>query len=135
MVAVLAINWTLDEYRHNASAYGIADPSMAVLRVANRSSDFAITRVAIGDAAKNVADQLVYQEIGPGAQAVIEIEPGAYVISISYVEINQAAAWVPKGLLNGTFSTSAGEAVICHLQGGRTSPERLILIPPELAFK
>jgi hypothetical protein len=135
VVAVLAVNMSLDAHRHKASAYGIVDPSSAALRVANRSSDFAITRVAIGDASINVADELVYQEIGPGAQAVIEIPPGTYVIDISYVEIKQAAEWVPRGLLNGSFRVSPGQAAICHLQGGRTSPDRPILIPPELDFK
>jgi len=135
VAAMFLINWGLDTHRHKASAYGIVDPSSAVLRVVNRSGDFAITRVVIGDAEVNVADELIYQEIGPGDQAVLEIEPGSYVIAISYVEIKQAAAWVPKGLLNDSFTISPGKAAIYHLQGGRTSPDRLILIPPELVFK
>lgn len=54
VLAVGALVWA-NAYRHTASTYGIADPSSAALRIENRTTDFAITRVTIEDAEGRVA--------------------------------------------------------------------------------
>jgi ubiquinone/menaquinone biosynthesis C-methylase UbiE len=131
----VSITWAVSVNRHEASTYGIADPSSAALRVENRTTDFAITRVSIEEPERSVTVQDVGREIGPSAEAVLEIAPGAYLVKVFYVEISQAVPDRPQGFLSGTFSVSPGKATVLHLQGGRSSPESFIFIPPELAFK
>jgi hypothetical protein len=134
-VGAALIIWVPSVHRHKASTHGIADPSSAALRIANRTTDFAIRSVSIGDAEGDVADQVVHNEIGPGAEAVVEIAPGSYLVSVSYVETNQVLPYRPEGALGESFTVSPGKAVILHLKGGRSSPESLIFIAPKLAFK
>ena len=135
LVAWASITWAISANRHKASTYGIADPSSAALRIENRTADFAITRFSVEEPEGGVAVQDVRGEIGPGAEAVLEITSGAYLVTVFYVEIGQAAPDRPQGFLSGSFSVVPGKAAIMHLQGGRSSPESFIFIPPELAIK
>jgi hypothetical protein len=121
--------------RHKASTYGIVDPSSAALRIENRTADFAITHVSVEGPERSVAVQDVRGEIGPDAEAVLEIAPGAYLVTVFYVEISQAVPDRPQGFLSGSFSVAPGKAAVLYLQGGRSSPESFIFISPELAFK
>jgi hypothetical protein len=135
ILAGASITWGVGVYRHKASTYGIADPSSAVLSMENRTSDFAIRRVLIEDAAGGVVVADVYSEIGTGAGVVLEIVPGAYSVSVFYEEISQGVAWRPRGSVDASFSVSPGKAVVLYMQGGRSSPDGLFFIPPELVFK
>lgn len=130
-----SLTWAAGVVRHKASTYGIADPSSAALRMENRTSDFAITHVTIEDAKERGAVRDVHGEIGTGAESVLEIAPGTYLVRVSYVETGQAVPWRPKGSLSESFTISPGRAVILYLQGGRSSPEGLISVPPALVFK
>jgi len=127
--------WTESVNRHQASTYGIADPSSAALRIENRTSDFAITRVTLQNTEGSVAVRDVGHEIRMGEEAVVEITPGAYLVMVFYGETTQTAAGRPRGSLNASFTVSLGQAVILCLQGGRSSPEGLVFLPPELVFK
>jgi hypothetical protein len=122
-------------HRHKASTYGITDPSGAALRIENRTSDFAITRVTIADAEERVAFRDVGIEIGIGAATVFEIAPGTYLIRVHYVETGQVVPWRPQGSLNESIAVSPGKAVLLCLQGGRSSPEGSIFIPPVLVLR
>ena len=134
-LATSLIAWVLGSASHKASSYGIVDPSSAALRIENRTTDFAITRVFVGETEDGYTDEGVHQEIGPGAGAVIELEPGDYLLKISWVEIGQVEAFVPKGDLTERLNLSAGEAEVLHMQGGRWSSGGLLCIPPSLVYK
>jgi len=134
-LVVGALMWATSAHRHRASTYGINDPSGAALRIENRTSDFAITRVTIADAEERVAFREVGIEIGIGAETVLEIAPGTYLVSVRYVETSQVVPWRPEGSLNESIVISPGKAVLLCLQGGRSSPEGSIFIPPELGLR
>jgi len=134
-VLIVASGWIAGLVSHRASSYGISDPSRAVVRLENRTTDFAITRVSLGEAERNLVDQDIYQEIGPGKEAVIEVEPGAHLLKVSWVEIRQVEAFRPKGDHTETLSLEPGEAAILYLQGGRSSPDGLLSIPPKLVLR
>ncbi len=121
--------------RHEASTYGISDPSSAALRIENRTSDFTITRVFIETAEGRVAVQDEYGEIDAGAATVLEIAPGSYVVNVFYVESSQVWAFRPKGSLSESVTLPSGRAAVVRLAGGRSSPEGLIFVPPELVLK
>jgi hypothetical protein len=138
LIVVLAggsIAWVVSAHRHGASTYGIADPSSAALRIENRTTDFAITRVSFEGTAQGEAVRDVYGEIAVDAEAVLEIAPGTYLVKVFYVEIKQAVAGRPKGFLSESFSVSPGKAAVLSFQGGRSSPEGMVFIPPKLALK
>jgi len=130
-----SLMWAVSVYRHRASTYGITDPSGAALRIENRTSDFAITRVTIEDPEERVAFRDVGIEIGTGAGTVLEIAPGTYLVRVHYVETDQAVPWRPQGSLSESIVVSPGKAVILCLQGGRSSPEGSIFVPPLLVFR
>jgi hypothetical protein len=122
-------------HRHRASTYGITAPSSAVLRIENKTSDFAIRRVSVEEAQSGL---VILDEPGGldvGAEAVFEIPPGTYVVRIFYMEIEPIVMGRPEGFLNESFSVSPGRAALLSFQGGRSSPDGLIYIPPELVFK
>jgi len=127
--------WAESVNRHQASTYGIADPSSAALRIENRTSDFAVTRVTLQNTEGFVTIRDVGHEISMGEEAVVEIAPGAYLVMVFYGETTQTVAGRPKGSLSASFTVSPEKAVILCLQGGRSSPEGLIFLPPELVFK
>jgi hypothetical protein len=134
-LGVVALVWSANVRRHRASTYGIIDPSGAALRIENRASDFAITRIAIADAEERVAFRDEIVEIGAGAESVLEIPPGMFLISVHYVETNQALPWRPQGVLSESIEVSPGEAVVLRLQGGRSSPQSSMFLPPVLVSK
>lgn len=134
-VVITLLAWILGTPSHKASSYGIVDPSSAALRVENRTTDFAIARVLIGEPESGIINQKVHHEIGPGAGAAIELEPGDYLLEISWVEIAQVEAFVPKGELTERIDLSAGEAAVLHLQGGRWASDGLLCIPPKLVVR
>jgi hypothetical protein len=134
-VAVAVLSWTAGARRHEASAYGINDPSSAALRVENRTSDFAIARVIIKDAEGLVTLQEEYGEITMGAEEVLEIEPGTILVSVYYVETAMAVMGRPSGSLEETVTVAPGKAAILVLQGGRSSPDGLVYVPPVLVEK
>ena len=127
--------WAASERRHRASTYGITDPSGSALKIENRTSDFAITRVNIADAEERVAFLDMSIEIGNGAETVLEIAPGTYLVRVHYVETGQVVPWRPQGSLSESIAVSPGKAGLLRLQGGRSSPEGSIYIPPELVLK
>jgi len=133
--AVILIAWILGSASQKASSYGIVDPTSAVLRIENKTTDFAITRVFVGEAETGFVDEEMHNEIGPGKGAVVELEPGDYLVKISWVEIAQVEAFVPKGDLTERLDLAPGEAAILHMQGGRWHSDGLLCIPPKLAFK
>ena len=120
---------------HRAASYGVTDPSSAVLRIENKTTDFAIARVLVGESASGVINQKVHPEIGPGQGATIELEAGDYMVTIHWVEIGQVEAFVPKGDLTERVDLSTGEAAVLHLHGGRWSSDSLLCIPPKLKVK
>lgn len=135
LVVVVSLLWAARARSHRASTYGITDPSRAALRMANGTSDFAITHITVEDARQHVVSQEVTIEIGPGARRVLELAPGSYVVSVRYVEIKQAVANRPKGSLSQPLTASPGKAVLLSLQGGRSSPDGLIYVPPRLVTR
>lgn len=135
VLGVAAIALAVNARRHRASTYGIEDPSSAALRIENRTTDFAIARLSIEDAAAGVILEEVRGEIGPGAHHVLELAPGTYVVTVFYVEISMAVMGRPEGTLSASLKASPGKAAILHLSGGRSSPEAIIFVPPELLLK
>ncbi|NIS80250.1 MAG: hypothetical protein GTO14_08580 [Anaerolineales bacterium] len=134
-LGVGATMWAASVHRHKASTYGITDPSASALRIENRTSDFAITRVTIVDAEERVAFQEAGMGVGVGAETVLEIAPGTYLVRVDYAETGVVVPWRPQGSLSESIKLSPGEAVLLCLQGGRSSPEGSIFIPPVLALK
>lgn len=134
-LGVGALMWTANVNRHRASTYGITDPSGSALRIENRARNFAITRVTIADADKRVALRDVGIEIGIGAETVIEIAPGTYIVSVNYVEISQVVPWRPHGHLSVSIVASPGKAVLLYFQGGSSSPDGSIFLPPVLVLR
>lgn len=134
-MALAALNWASRSNRHRAATYGIVDPSSAALRVENKTNDFALTRVSLEDPERAVTIHDVPGEIAPGQETVLEIAPGAYVAKVFYVEANQVLGFRPKGSLSELITVSPGEATIVRFQGGRSSPNTLFFVPPELALK
>jgi hypothetical protein len=134
-VAVLSIIVAVNAHRHRASTYGITEPSSAALRIESRTSDYTIKRVSVQEAEGGTVVQDIHSQIDPGAETVLEIAPGAYLATVSYVESNQVVPFRPEGSLSASFSVSPGKAIVLCLEGGRSSPEALISIPPKLVFK
>ena len=134
-LGVGALVWTANVHRHRASTYGITDPSGSALRIENRASDFAIIHVTIADAQDRVVFRDEIIEIGMGAASVFEISPGTYLVTVHYVEINQAVMGRPQGALSESIAVSSGRAVLLSLQGGRSSPEGSIFLPPVFVLK
>jgi hypothetical protein len=134
-MALAALNWASRSNRHQAATYGIVDPSCAALRVENRTNDFALTRVSLEDPERTLTIHDVPGEIAPGQEALLEIPPGAHVVTVFYVEANQVLGFRPKGSLSESVTVSPGEAAIVRFQGGRSSPDTLFFVPPELAVK
>jgi hypothetical protein len=135
LLVLTSLLWAAWVRSHRASTYGITDPSRAALRVANGTSDFAITRITVEDARQHVVSQEVTIEVGPGASTVLELAPGPRVISVRFVEIDQAVANRPEGSLSQSVTVSPGEAVLLSLQGGRSSPDGMIFVLPRLVTK
>jgi hypothetical protein len=135
VVLVGLLLWAARARNHRASTYGITDPSRAGLRVDNGTSDFAVTRITVEDARQHVVSQDVTIEVEPGARTVLELAPGPYVISVRYVEIKQAEANRPAGSLSQSLTVSPGKAVLLSLQGGRSSPDGMLFVPPRLVTR
>lgn len=127
--------WAANVRRHEAATYGIADPAGAALRIENRTNDFAVARVTIEGPEAGAFISETPIEIAPGAATVQGIEPGTYRITVSYVEIEQVVGFRPKGSVTIPFTVAPAKAVIVSLEGGRSSPESLLFIPPELVLK
>jgi hypothetical protein len=134
-LAVVAIMWSSNARSHRASTYGFDDASSAALRVENRTTDFAIKRVFIEDADLLVGTQDEYGGIVAGAKEAFEIVPGSYQVKVFYVESSQVLAFRPEGSLSELVTVGPGEAAILRLEGGRSSPEGMIFIPPKLSVK
>lgn len=135
VVAFAALKWASGSNRHRAATYGIVDPLSAALRVENKTNDFALTRVSLEDPERAVTIQDLPGEIAPGEEAVLEIAPGTHAVTVFYVEANQVLGFRPKGSLSESITVSPGEAAIVRFQGGRSSPDTLFFVPPELALK
>jgi hypothetical protein len=135
ILAVVLISWVRNVRSHQAATYGVSDPSRAALRIENKTSDFAIARVALSDLGTGVLVQYVPGEIGMGAGAVLEVAPGSYLVEVSYAETGMVVMTRPKGTLEGSFTVSPGKAAILSFQGGRSSPEGMVFLAPELVFK
>jgi hypothetical protein len=135
VLGVGALFWTANMRRHRASTYGITNPSGSALKVENRSSDFAITRITIADAEERVPFRDMVIEIGVGAETALEIPPGTSFVTVHYVELGQAVPGRPQGSLSESIVVSPGKAVLLSLQGGRSSPASSIFIPPVLALR
>jgi hypothetical protein len=135
ILAVAGLSLAARARRHQASTYGIVDPTQAVLRVENRTSDFSVRSISLEDAERSVVVQNIQQEIRPGDETVLEIAPETYRVNVLFVEIVQAAAARPEGTLSVVVSISPGKAAILSFQGGNSSPDRPIYIPPELVVK
>lgn len=135
VLAVVVIVWASNARRHRASTYGISDTSRAALRIENRTSDFAIKRVFIEDADLLVGTQDQYGGISAGAKEAFEIAPGSYQVKVFYVESSQVWAFRPEGSLSKLVTVGPGEAAILRLEGGRSSPEGMIFIPPKLSVR
>jgi len=138
LVAVLAlagISLAARARRHQASTYGILDPAQAALRIQNRTNDFAVRSISLEDAERSVAVEDIQREIRPGDEAVLEIAPGTYRINVVFVETVQVTGWRPEGTLGELVSVAPGEAAVLSFQGGNSSPDRPIYIPPELTVK
>jgi hypothetical protein len=133
--ALLLLLWLADAHSHRASTYGIVDPNRAALRIENRTSDFAISRVTIARADTQIVDQDLHQEILMDAGNVLDLEPGDYVLDVYWVESGQVEAYQKKGESHASFSVSPGQAVVLRLKGGRAPGEGLFWMPPELVFK
>jgi hypothetical protein len=134
-VALVVLGWLAGVRRHRASTYGISDPGRAALRIENKTSDFAISRISIGNAETNVFDRDVDQEIGMGTGIVLDLEPGEYIIQVYWVESGQVEAYVQKGESLASFSVSPGEAALLRLESGRAPHGGMMWIPPELVLK
>lgn len=126
--------WAASGRRHMASTYGITDPSVSALIIENKTGDFAISRITIADA-KGVALRDVGIEIGIGGETVLEIAPGALLISVHYVETSMVVLGRPQGFLSKSISVMPGKAALLSFQGGRSSPESSIFIPPVLVIR
>lgn len=135
VLAVVTIVWASNARRHRASTYGISDASRAALRIENKTSDFAIKRVFIEDAELLVGTQDEYGGIAAGEKEAFEIAPGSYQVKVFYVESSQVWAFRPEGSLSELVTVGPGEAAILRLEGGRSSPEGMIFIPPKLTIK
>lgn len=134
-LGLVSLVWAANVRRHKAATYGIADPAGAALRIENRTNDFAVARVAIESAEAGAFVRETPVEIAPGAAGGYGIEPGTYRVTVSYVEIKQVVGFRPKGSVTIPFTVFPARAVIVSLQGGRSSPESLLFIPPELVLK
>lgn len=124
-----------DARRHTAQLYGVEDPSKAVLSVPNRTGGFAMARITFEDPDTDLALQQLTREVVPGQSATLAIAPGKYRVSVSFVELAQAAPDRPQGSLSVTVDIAAGRAAIVRLEGGRSSPEGMLYVPPELVVK
>jgi hypothetical protein len=133
-LGVGALMWAASERRHRASTYGIIDPSVSALIIENKTSDFAISRITIADA-EGVALRDVGIEIGVGGETVLEIAPGVLLISVHYVETSMVVLGRPQGFLSESISVMPGKAVLVSFQGGRSSPEGSMFIPPLLVVR
>ena len=131
-LAVGAIIWIFSEHQHRASTYGITDPSIGALRISNSTSDFAISYLYIEQDEMHQVFRDSGIEIEPGGETVLEVDPGTYLVRVHYVEIAMVVAFRPQGTLSEYIVVSPGKAVLLDLQGGRSSPEGSIFIPPVL---
>jgi hypothetical protein len=57
------------------------------------------------------------------------------MVKIHYVEIKQAEANRPKGVVEQLIEVSPGKAVLLSLTGGRSSPDGLIFVAPQIVSK
>ena len=135
VVTIALVAWQAGVRSHRAATYGITDPQRAALRIENKSSEFAISRITIGDATTNVFDQDLNREIGMGTGAVLELEPGDHIVRVYWVESAQVEAYAHTGDTLASFHVSPGKAAILHLIGGRATKGGLMWIPPELVLK
>ena len=134
-LGILVVAWQSGLRTHRAATYGISDDSRAALRIENKTTEFAISRISIGDAGSNIFDRDVNQEIGMGTGTVLDLEPGNYILRVYWVESGQVEAYVRKGDTLASFSVAPGEAAVLRLKSGRANRGGLLWIPPELAFK
>jgi hypothetical protein len=135
ILAVAGLSFAARARRHRAETYGILDPSKAALRIENRTADFAVRSISLEDAERAVVVQDIQREIRPGDEATIEIAPGAYRVNVLFIETVQVTGWRPEGTLTQEVAIAPGTAAILSFQGGNSSPDRPIYIPPELVIK
>lgn len=129
------LTWAVSVHRHKASTYGISDPMGSVLKIENRASDFAITRVSIAGAEERVVLRELGIEIGSGESTILELSPGTFLVTVDYAEAGVVVPFRPQGSLSRTIVVSPGKAVLLSFEGGRSSPEASIFIPPVLILK
>lgn len=121
--------------RHQASSYGVQEPSRGALSLSNATSDFAVTRITLKDPETQMVLQEVVEEVDPGGSSILALDPGTYRVVVSFAGIGQTVPDWPGGSAGVGLTISAGRAAIVRLQGGRASLDGLVYLPPELVVR